>query len=545
MQPPVTIIGYDATITGRMDAAVTHERPTTYPTAYRGATLQTQETYNWRPPATSGESETLYERGLAGARARDLVRNDPHALSGTNVLVDMLVGAGLQVAPAPDAYALGLDPAKPRDRKILRNLARALKSEWQLFANDPRRLNDAQRRLSLNGQLRLMARTWTTLNEACGFLTWKKSDGKYATCLRLIDPDRLSNPMGQPDTISLRGGIEYDADGVPLAYHVRNGHPADWFRFAQSLQWTRVPARTRWGRPVFIHAFEAEREDQSRGMTPLVSAMSRMRMIGKFADTELATATVNALFAAFVTSNLPVAEATQAFTTSGMTFADKRLDFLQKNPVHLNGVRIPVLPVGDEIKINAAPRQNMAYASFQTAFLQSIAAARGVSYEQMSMDWSKVNYSSARAALNEVWRSVQRKLAVFTDQAVLPIYYGVIEEAFDRGYIVAPKGAPDFWTAPGAYLSARWIGPARGYVDPVKEAEGATIRMGSFVSTLEKEAADQGFDWEDNLLQISVEEETIKKFGLVRTVAAPGHIVNDPSDETADRRADQHESSAA
>jgi lambda family phage portal protein len=505
-------------------------------TAYKGASLATQETYAWRPPYTSGESETLYERVLAGSRARDLVRNDPHALSGTNVLVDMLVGAGLQWAPSPDAYALGLDPRKEGDRKKLRVLARALKSEWALFAGDPRKLNDAQRRLTLNGQLRLMCRTWVTLNEATGFLTWKKGQGRYATCLRVVDPDRLSNPMGQADTLRLRAGIEYDADGVPLAYHVRNGHPADWFRYAQLLQWQRIPARTAWGRPVFIHAFEAEREDQSRGITPLISAMSRLRMIGKFADTELASATVNALFAAFVYSNLPVDELTQSFTPGATTWMDKHLEYLAKNPVHLNGVRIPTLPPGAEVKMNGTPRQTPAFKQFQTAFLQSAAASRGVSYEQMSMDWSAVNYSSARAALNEVWRSVTRKLAQFTDQAVMPILYAVIEEAFDRGYIKPLKGAPDFWDAPGAYLSGRWIGPARGYVDPEKEAQAATVRMGAFTSTLQKECADAGTDWEDNLIQAVEEKETLDAFGLERAESATGRIVPDASDAPASGR---------
>ena len=51
------------------------------------------------------------------------------------------------------------------------------------------------------------------------------------------------------------------------------------------------------------------------------------------------------------------------------------------------------------------------------------------------MDWSKVNYSSARAALNEVWRHIESQFAVFVEQAVVPIYYAVVEEAFDRGYI--------------------------------------------------------------------------------------------------------------
>ena len=506
-------------------------------TAYKGASLRTQETYAWRPPYTSGESETLYERFLATARVRDLVRNDPHASAAIIRLVDMLVGAGLQVAPQPNAYALGLDPTKDRDRKALRKLARSLKSEWSLFGSDPRRYNDAQRRLSLAGQFRLLVRTWVSLGEATSFLTWKKVDGaRYATCLRSVDPDRLCNPMGQADTLKLRGGVEYTGDGVPVAYHVRNGHPADWFRYAQLLQWERIPRATAWGRPVFIHAFEPDRDDQSRAITPFVALMSRLRMIGKFADTELASATVNALFSAFVYSNLPIDQATQAFTPGAETWADHRQKYLEQNPVHLNGVRIPVLPPGDEVKINSSPRQTMAFNHFQTAFLQSIASAIGVTYEQLSMDWSHVNYSSARAALNEVWRGVHRKLAVFIEQQVIPVYYAVVEEAFDRGYITPPKGAPSFWDAPGAYLDARWIGPPRGYVDPVKEAQAADIRMSGFTSTLEKECADQGFDWEDALLQISLEEETIKSFGLVRAVASTGTVVEDPSDVAASGR---------
>ena len=508
----------------------------TYPTAYRAADLRSQETYAWRPPFTSGESETLYERTLAAARARDIVRNDPHGLSGTNVIVDMLIGAGLQWAPMPNAYALGLDASKAADRKKLRSLARALKGEWQIFANDPRKLSDAQRRLSFNGQLRLLARTWAVLNEATGFLTWKDGRARYKTCLRIIDPDRLSNPMGQADTLTLRGGIDYDSDGVPLAYHVRNGHPSDWFRYAQLLQWTRIPARTKWGRPVFIHVFEGDREDQSRAISHMAASLIKHRMIGKAADAEIANMVVNALFAAFVSSNLPIAEATQAFTPAGMTWMDKRAEYLGKNPVHLNGVRIPVLPPGDEVKINAATRNTAAFAGMQTAFLQSIAAARGVSYEQISMDWSKVNYSSARAALNEVWRSVQRKLAQFVDQAVMPIAYAVIEEAFDRGYIKPPKGAPDFWDMPGAYLTGRWIGPARGYVDPEKEAQAAGVRMGNLTSTLEQECAEAGRDWEDVLLQASEEEDVIKQFGLTRQLSAIGRIEPDASDLTASGR---------
>jgi capsid protein len=147
-------------------------------------------------------------------------------------------------------------------------------------------------------------------------------------------------------------------------------------------------------------------------------------------------------------------------------------------------VRIPVLQVGDEIKMNASPRPTTAFPLFLTAFLQRVAAARGISYEQLAMDWSKTNYSSARAALNEVWRTISRLFAQFSEQFLDPIRYCVIEEAFDRGYLAPPDGAPDFWELPAAYLNGRWIGPGRGYVDPTKEAEGANMRIDGLLSTL-------------------------------------------------------------
>ena len=503
--------------------------------AYKGASIESQETWNWRPPVTSGDSATLWERYLANARVRDLVRNDPHAVAVVVRLTDMVVGQGLRLAPRPDARALNLDLKDAADRKLYRGLVGQIKSEFSAWGADPRCFNDAQRKLSFNGQLRLMARTYVTMNEATGFLSWREdANARYATCLRIFDPDRLSNPMGQPDSVKMRGGIEFDKTwGEPVAYHVRNAHPADWFRYVQALQWERIPARTETGRPVFIHAFEPDREDQSRAMSPFAALMTRLRMIGKFADTELASATVNALFAAFVTSNLPLSDATQAFTPAAVTYADKRLDYLTRFPPRLNGVRIPVLPIGDEIKINSSPRQTQAFAHFQTAFLQSIASAMGLSYEQVAMDWSRTNYSSARAALNEVWRRIHTIHHVFVERAVMPVYYGVMEEAHDRGYLKPEPGMPAFWDNPHAWLCARWIGPARGYVDPTKEAEAASLRMAGLISNLERECAEQGIDWEDNLDQIQMEEEELTERGLSRIAAGPGHIVEDPSDSGA------------
>ena len=97
-------------------------------------------------------------------------------------------------------------------------------------------------------------------------------------------------------------------------------------------------------------------------------------------------------------------------------------------------------------------------------------------------------------------------------------------------YIKPPAGAPDFWDMPGAYLRARWIGPGRGYVDPVKEAQGAGLRISAMISTLEDENADLGRDLTDTLDQQADEEEMLKERGLTRTLSAGSGLLPDPSD---------------
>lgn len=494
--------------------------------AYRSSSLSTQELAAYLPAMQSGDSATLWNARLTLDRANDLARNDPVAVAGIQRLTDMLVGAQLRLSSRPNAVALGID------RKRARAIGKKIEAEWGLFWNDPLKRADYRRRMTGNGVFRQAARTMIRGGEAVAVLRWRKSSPgptspRYRTCVQPVDPDRLRNPYGAPDSLTMRGGIEFDDDGVPLAGHLTDAHPADWFAGAKVATWTRVPFETAWGRPVLIHAYEPDREDQTRAISPFAALVSSLRMVTRHADTEIAAAAVNALYAAYVTSSLSVGDVAESMTPAATTVsrADARTAFYEKTRPTLAGVRIPVLPIGDKIEFNSAPRQTAAFAHFQAAFLQRIAAALGLSYEQLTMDWSKTNYSSARAALNEVWRAIQRMLAVFVDQYVTPIYYAFLEEAIDRGYVEIPGGLDAFHAMPAAWLAARWIGPGRGYVDPETEADAATKRLGNLTSTLEDEAADQGKDLDDILDQIEAEEEMLVDRHLTRqtvTGAMPG-----------------------
>ena len=487
-------------------------------TAYTASSGLSQELSAFWPVLSSGDSATLPNTRIALDRTRDLIRNDPHASAAVMRLVDMLVGDGWTLISTPDARALGITPEQARE------LGRQIQTEWKLFSRNKRRLCDARRRLSMNGLFRLAARTYVTAGEATAVLKWNPESfkGRYRTSVAMIDPDRLYNRNNGPDTLDMRGGVQFDATGAPVGYWVRNGHLADWWAPQKAMTWEYVPKETSWGRPVFVHAFEPEREDQTRAITPFASLVSRLKMIGKFADTELAAATANALFAAFVESDLPADEIAQRLAPGGKeanaraSWTDRIVNHYEKNPARLGGVRIPVMLPGSKVTMNGTPRQTTAFPAFQTAFLRSIASQRGLSYEQLSMDWSQTNYSSARAALNEVWRMMKRLQAEFCEQLVEPIYLAFLEEAFDKGFVKAPAGCPDFWDLPEGWAAARWVGPGRGYIDPTKEAEASALRMESMTSTLQDESAEQGKDYEETLDQIEREEEDLKARGLTR-----------------------------
>jgi capsid protein len=77
-----------------------------------------------------------------------------------------------------------------------------------------------------------------------------------------------------------------------------------------------------------------------------------------------------------------------------------------------------------------------------------------------------------------------------------------VEEALEVDDLPLPDNAPAFIEARGAYSRCTWIGPGRGWIDPVAEKQGAVLGMDAGLSTLEMECAENtGEDWEDILDQ--------------------------------------------
>jgi capsid protein len=90
----------------------------------------------------------------------------------------------------------------------------------------------------------------------------------------------------------------------------------------------------------------------------------------------------------------------------------------------------------------------------------------------------------------------------------------VFEEAWLRGRILLPAGAPDFYRAKALWTNATWTPPKRGHIDPVKEIASGKEALVSNMLTMADWYAEQGKDYEEELRQIAKERELMKELGL-------------------------------
>ncbi len=497
--------------------------------AYDAANRTSQTFAAWQPYLWSADSELNPYRDTIVARARDLVRNDGWASGAVTRILDNAVGANFRPIAKPDWRFLARETGAAFDHEWAKDFGRAVDSHWRSWADDPACYCDAGRNLTFGGMMRVAFRhelvdgdslaLMPVIRERVGY-----GRARYATAVQIIDPDRLSNPQLVFDRDTMRGGVEVDQWGAASAYWIRKAHQGDWWAAADSMTWVKVPRESRYGRPMVVHHFPAERAGQHRGgagiFTPI---MQRLKMLVRYDGSELEAAIVNAIFSAYVESPMDPSLVKQAMggddteidgATSLNGYQEDRIAWARANGIALNGAMMPHLFPGEAIKTISAARPTSNFKDFEGAVLRNVAAGTGLSTQQISNDWSDVNYSSARGAMLEAWKTLERRRDTFASGFADPVRSAWLEESMIVDNLPLPNNAPDYMEYRHAYSRCRWVGPGRGWISPVDEKKGAIMGMDACLSTLEEELALQGHDIEEVLAQRAHEIEMMKSLGL-------------------------------
>jgi lambda family phage portal protein len=463
------------------------------------------------------DADLLPDLGMLVARTRDLNRNNGVAAGAFQSLQDNTVGIGLRLACAPDYRALG------KSIQWAEDWSRNVESLWRTWADSP--FCDAAGRLNFHSQTQQVFRSTLENGEALCLPLWMERSGTpFRTCLQLIDSDRLSNPHYEVPTLTLRGGVEMDDYGKPLAYYIRK--IANWpFLWADanfgSWEWERVPAETPFGRKRVLHLYVEDRPDQTRGKPLLSPVIEQFRQLDSYQRTELQSAIVNSLVAGIIETPLDPAGINELMGGDPNKYLAAKGDYR----IQLEGgTFIPLYP-GDKMTPFTPSRPAPQFSNFVEAVARQIGVAVGLPYELVMKDFSKTNYSSARAALLEAWRFFINRRTWLANYWASPVYQLWLEEAVNAGMV----DAPNFYEQAPYYLKCKWIGPGRGWIDPVKEAEAAQIRMASMISTLEMECAEQGMDWNDVLDQRALEVARLKELDLYQPPPPPTKPTGTPA----------------
>lgn len=390
----------------------------------------------------SAVSAMLANGGTLARRARGLVANNAHAASGAEAWVSALVGTGMKVQSRAPRLAL----------------------DFEAWTDDA----DADELTDFYGLQASAVRSMVISGEAFGLIL---GDGR----IRLLDPEQVDRNVTQNTTAGgcVIQGVEFDAAGRRIAYHIRRDQPG--MPFPTSYETVRVPAAQ------VLHLFKRIFPGQVRGITWFAPVLLRMADYDRAIDAQLQRQLVASLFAGFIVDPKASAEVFDG-TPNGSNLQ-----------VNLEPGTMSVLGAGQDVRFSEPAGLGAEVIDFLRITRDEIAAGLGVPAHVLSGDLTQANYSSLRAGLVE-WRrrveAIQHGVIVF--QLCRPVW---------RNWLLlrALSGAPDmpgYFGAPSSYETARWITPRFDWIDPLKDAEAEIAAIGAGLMSRRQAVAARGEDIE-------------------------------------------------
>ncbi|OGW80882.1 MAG: phage portal protein [Omnitrophica bacterium RIFCSPHIGHO2_02_FULL_51_18] len=464
--------------------------------AYKGASRDRLRS-SWIPGGGSADQDLLPELSDIRERSRDLNRNDAHASGITSTMTVNVIGTGIRPQSRVDKEELGIDD------KVTEEFQRKAERIWKRWIP----YADAGERMDFYEIQQLVDRQILENGEAIIVpLRLEEKDRPYPLALQLIESDRLNTPPDKKSDKAVRSGVRIGENGEPVSYFIQKTHPGDISHRTreEAMQYIEIQAKGIMGRKNIFHLYYVSRSGQTRGVPFFAPVLTYFKDLAEYAEAELVAARIAACFSLFITS-----EASMDVAVNSAYEKNQSGQIIES----LEPGMIKHLMPGESITSFNPQRPSATFEPFVDRILRAISAALGLPYELVAKDFSKTNYSSARAALLEARRYFKVRQEWLAQKLCQPVWEMLLEEAYLRGEIDAgnfyEKGRPM-----PAWVRARWIAPGWSWVDPLKEVKASREAIAGNISSLADEVAGQGKDWEEILEQRAREEQKRKELDL-------------------------------
>ena len=476
--------------------------------SHHGASRTSPNMREWHSYSGSAKEDIEDNLDLLRQRSRDAYMGIPTATAALKTLRTNVIAGGLMPSPQIDGEFLHMttDQVEELQAQILR--------EFSLWADST--VCDADRVDDFYG-LQQLAYLGSLMNgDAFAILQLKPRPGcPYDLRVRIVEADRICSP-GYHDRLtqsvvqgytvdSIVQGVETDADGEVKAYWIADKHPRAYTNL--TLQnWKRVEVYgKKSGMKNALHVMQRERAGQRRGVPILAPVLETLKQMERYADAETTAALLGAIFTVFIQKGSISNEG-----PFGQVMAEEMRKALagtrDPNDLALGAGLIMDLEMGETVNTVETRHPHSGYDTFMMARTKQASAALEIPVDVLFKRF-ETNFSSARGALNEFWRTCGMHRDWFAEDFCQPIYEMWFSEAVARGRI----NAPGFFNDPAvrkAYTDCKWNGPARTAMNPSQEVEAAIKRVQAGFSTAQEETAQlSGGDYNRNIKQRLVEAE--------------------------------------
>jgi lambda family phage portal protein len=412
-----------------------------------------------------GDANAVAGVALAELRlhARDLIRNNGWARRAQRVIANNTAGWG--IVPRPKG------PSAARAKEL-----------WDAWADSPQ--CESGGRLTFYA---IQALAMRCIPEAGEILIRRRlrrpEDGLPVPLqLQVLEPDHLDTAKDLPTSAAggpIIQGVEFDLIGRRAAYWIFPEHPGGSRSTGVSQ---RIPATE------ILHVYFPDRANQVRGLSWFGAAIVPLKDLDEYEDAELLRQKIAACFAAFVT------DVDGAGGALGEQDPDDELIETFEPGMILQ------LPPGKQVTTANPP--TVVESSFTTRNLRRIAAALGVTYEDLTGDYSQVNYSSARMGRLAHWANVYDwQYNMLIPQLCMGVWQWFVEAAALSGAL--PDGGTADWTTPPMPM-----------LDPGQEGKAYRDLIRSGIRTFSEVIREQGGDPVQHMDEIAEDNKMADERGI-------------------------------
>ncbi len=442
----------------------------------------------WMPSNPGAVAALLATHTELRSKSRDLVRRNAWAQAGIEAFVANAVGTGIK-------------PQSLSEDDAFKTEAQALWRDWTEEA-------DAAGLTDFYGLQALACRAMLEGGECLIRLRPRRLEDDLVVPLQLqlLEPEHLPISLNTdlPSGNVVRSGIEFDGLGRRVAYHLYRSHPEDGGLAPMSgqggMETVRVDARE------ITHLFRVFRPGQIRGEPWLSRALVKLNELDQYDDAELVRKKTAAMFAGFVTR--------QSLEDNLMGEGVPDGDGIAM--ASLEPGTMQILEPGEDIKFSDPADVGGSYGEFLRAQFRAVAAAIGITYEQLTGDLTGVNYSSIRAGLLEFRRRCEMvQHSVLVHQMCRPIWAAWMKQAVLAGALTAPGFARGGSARRRQYLQAKWIAQGWQWVDPEKEFKAMQLAMRSGLMSRSEAISAFGYDAEDVDREIAADNARADELNLI------------------------------